>query len=420
MINSNKRIFSLKYKISLQIFFSCFIVLMLVKFLTPYLLNRDFIEKAKDEHYKRFSMDIQNYIEKNGEWGTDKSVLEFIDSVQPINRPPDPFTNHSSNDTPPLNKPPMNNPQQLKFGLTDQNGMALMPFFRYQPGDKVRESDIKKGTPILYKNEIVAYAIADGVAIISENNKEIVRVINQIINYNIILALFLAVIVGLTSGRQLTRSIRTLTSAAESLGRELNGQQVTNIKSNDEIGILTNVLNTMSLELEKSHSKIKDLSITDELTGLFNRRFFNEQVKILLPNSFRDKQPISLVLGDIDFFKQVNDNYSHVIGDEVLREVANIIRSSLREGDILARFGGEEMIMALHNADNNKAFSIIERMREKIQSFNWDSIAPGLKISMSFGICCKKLPTNYKEMLCIADKRLYKAKTSGRNRTIIE
>lgn len=415
MFKDSKRIFSLKYKISLQIFFSCFIVLMLVKFLTPYLLNRDFLKKAKDEHYKTFTMDIQDYIKKNGEWGTDKSVFEFIESVQPIHRPPDLRTNYSSND-----KPPINNPSQLQFGLTDQNGITLRAFFGYQLGDKVKESVLKKGKPILYKNEIVAYAIADGVAVISDNNKEIIKVINQIINYNIILALFLAVVVGLTSGRQLTGSIRTLTSTAESLGRELNGQQITNIKSNDEIGILTDVLNTMSLELEKSHLKIKDLSITDELTGLFNRRFFNEQVKILLANSFRDKQPISLVLGDIDFFKQVNDNYSHVIGDEVLREVANIIRSSLREGDILARFGGEEMIMALHDADNNKAFSVIERMRKNIQSFNWESIAPGLKISMSFGICCKKIPTNYKEMLCIADERLYKAKTSGRNRTIIE
>lgn len=405
---------SIKYKLSLLIFFSCVLVLMTIKLLTPYFLNRDFINKAKEEHYIRFSKEIQHFIATEGEWGTAAANGQFIDSIQP--------SEAKSNHIPggPRNSaPPSNNKQQFRFGLTDHNGIALIPFYRYKPGDKVSASDIKKGDAIYLKDVIVAYAISDGIATISEENKVLIKSINKIIDYNIIVALIIALIVGLSSGTKMTQSLIILTSAAKSLGEGLNGQQITNINSKDEIGVLANVLNKMSLELERSHNKIKELSVTDELTGLYNRRFFNEQLKVILPNSFRDNQPISLVLGDIDFFKNVNDDFSHLIGDDVLKEISTIINNCLREGDILARFGGEEFILALHDTDSETALLIIERIRIKIQNYNWEKLGIGLKISMSFGICTKKNPTDYKAMLQIADEKLYLAKTSGRNKTVI-
>ena len=102
-------------------------------------------------------------------------------------------------------------------------------------------------------------------------------------------------------------------------------------------------LNQKIVALEQANAHIKELSIRDELTGLYNRRHFNEQVIQLFSSAKRYKKYLSLMIGDVDFFKKVNDTFSHTIGDEVLKALANLLSDKRRDADIVSRYGGEEL-----------------------------------------------------------------------------
>jgi diguanylate cyclase (GGDEF) domain len=119
---------------------------------------------------------------------------------------------------------------------------------------------------------------------------------------------------------------------------------------------------------------------------------------------------------DIDFFKQVNDRFSHQVGDEVLRELAEILRSESRSNDIIGRYGGEEFVIILPETPLLKAVAACEKMRLIIQAHDWRKIHPDLSITVSIGVVELTSQENIDQLLSAADKKLYEAKRTGRNR----
>jgi diguanylate cyclase (GGDEF)-like protein len=168
-------------------------------------------------------------------------------------------------------------------------------------------------------------------------------------------------------------------------------------------------------EMGRQNALLEELSITDSLTGLYNHSHSIERLHQETSNSKRYGTPLTMMMLDIDLFKAVNDSYGHVAGDEVLKGVAEIIRSNVREGDIAGRYGGEEFILVLPNTPIEGGLAIAERIRSRVEENRWQ--IEELKITLSGGI--KSLedesPT---ELVIRADANLYTAKEQGRNRIV--
>jgi diguanylate cyclase (GGDEF)-like protein len=176
----------------------------------------------------------------------------------------------------------------------------------------------------------------------------------------------------------------------------------------------------VSIENVGLHETVERQAVTDELTGLFNRRRFQEAMATEVERAKRFQQPLGLVLLDIDDFKLVNDTYGHQQGDLVLREVARVLRDSSREIDEPARYGGEELAVVLPGTDLEGAYNLAERVRAGVETLDLPLLdgMGSLHITASFGVAT--LPGSADDMrglFAAADDALYRAKRAGKNRT---
>jgi diguanylate cyclase (GGDEF)-like protein len=153
----------------------------------------------------------------------------------------------------------------------------------------------------------------------------------------------------------------------------------------------------------------------DEKTGLYNNKFLTNVFGMEIEKAKRGQQKLSLLILDIDFFKKVNDKYGHVKGDEILAKLAKLLQKQSRRSDIVARFGGEEFVILLPQTNITKAKKFGTRLRNAIKN---NSFLKRHKINVSGGFSEFKKGDNQKRMLARADKALYKAKNSGRDRFI--
>ncbi len=175
-------------------------------------------------------------------------------------------------------------------------------------------------------------------------------------------------------------------------------------------------------ELEKLTEQLKRLSNTDQLTGLNNRRFFDETLAEEWERNGGYNRSLALILLDIDHFKSVNDTYGHPAGDHCLKEVAQLVKQGLRwPSDIAARYGGEEFCIILPETNYEGALTVAERIRESIERHTIETKAADLNVTVSLGIhCCVPSPHSSPEQLIKrADDALYAAKQQGRNRAIL-
>ncbi len=178
----------------------------------------------------------------------------------------------------------------------------------------------------------------------------------------------------------------------------------------------------VSVENVDLHETVQRQAVTDELTGLFNHRRFQEVMDVEVERARRYDQEMGLIMLDIDNFKRVNDTYGHMQGDMVLREVARVLRASAREIDEPARYGGEEMAVALPQTDLDGAYRFAERVRKRIEALELPLLEGDgiLRVTASFGAASLiSAPQSDKEgLVAAADAALYRAKRSGKNRTV--
>ncbi|TDK36951.1 PleD family two-component system response regulator [Rhizobium deserti] len=164
-----------------------------------------------------------------------------------------------------------------------------------------------------------------------------------------------------------------------------------------------------------------ELAVTDSLTGLHNRRYLDNHLKVLFNRAAARSRALSVCITDIDRFKSVNDTYGHDAGDEVLREFAARIRSTVRGADLACRYGGEEFVVVMPDTDAAAAASIAERLRDIIERspFHLKSTGTAINITASLGIACNSTGAETPDQLLKqADRALYEAKNAGRNRVV--
>jgi diguanylate cyclase (GGDEF)-like protein len=178
---------------------------------------------------------------------------------------------------------------------------------------------------------------------------------------------------------------------------------------------------TMRLQLHRANRELKRLAHEDALTGLANRRSFMDALEREVERSDRYTRPLSLVLLDMDFFKQVNDTHGHAAGDDVLRSAAGVLRSVCRDVDLAARLGGEELALLLPETDAAGAATVAERVRTRMESATHESPA-GQTFTVTASIGVASVPAGTKSgtaLLQAADEALYRAKGGGRNRVVM-
>ena len=170
--------------------------------------------------------------------------------------------------------------------------------------------------------------------------------------------------------------------------------------------------------LQEKNRQLRELANRDGLTGLYNHRYFHEQLSKDFLRAKRYHESLSCILLDIDYFKKFNDTYGHQTGDIVLSTLGQVIRDSIRDSDFAARYGGEEFALVLYHADRPTAINVAERLRQMVEHCEVRDKDHVLHVTISLGVATfpHEQISNPKQIVECADKALYKAKENGRNR----
>ena len=161
--------------------------------------------------------------------------------------------------------------------------------------------------------------------------------------------------------------------------------------------------------------RIERIASTDALTGLLNRQSLELLFQRAMFLSKRNEQPMSAILFDIDFFKRVNDTHGHLWGDKVIRGVADVARASVRESDVITRWGGEEYLVLLNNCSLAQAMDVAENLRAAVEQHDFGLPAPQLPVTISLGVAEYRRDESESAFFSRADSALYQAKQQGRN-----
>lgn len=205
----------------------------------------------------------------------------------------------------------------------------------------------------------------------------------------------------------------------------LVGQRVTSSDREglERMSMMTNELATLTIELRKrnvdlelANETIRELTRVDPLTNLANRRRFAEVLDTAMAVARRHQQPLSLISIDIDRFKSVNDAHGHDVGDQVLRNFADLMKESCRAEDLPVRLGGEEFLLLTPNTVVDEAYTLAERLRVKVAAAD---MPKGVQITASIGVTQLQPQDTYFAFLKRADMGMYEAKSGGRNKTVV-
>jgi len=244
---------------------------------------------------------------------------------------------------------------------------------------------------------------------------EAYRQVTRLRNVTVLIVTALLVGVGLLAyflGLLITRPLDRLTRGA---ARVAEGDLEVDlpVMSGGELGYVTEVFNDMVKRLRESRRELERLSITDHLTGLYNRRYLMETLANEVRRSHRLEHPCALLMADVDHFKQYNDAYGHLAGDEALARVATILKEATRDVDCAARYGGEEFVVLMPETEAAGAAATAQRIRARLAG---DALVGG-KLTLSIGLAQFPGDADAAEaLLAVADAALYQAKREGRDR----
>ncbi|MFX4261735.1 GGDEF domain-containing protein [Pelotomaculum propionicicum] len=262
----------------------------------------------------------------------------------------------------------------------------------------------------------------------------------------LVMIFFLPVVI--LAARKISYPLEVLAEGADEISRGNYGFTL-DLSSNHEINILAQSFNRMSTklkeqrevllkqislleaqkqeiaaqneELAEANARLELIAITDQLTGAYNRRYIMREIEQELAISIRHGLPLSITMIDIDHFKEINDTHGHQVGDEVLKEVVQVLSSSMRTSDLLGRYGGEEFIVIAPLTAHHEALVLAERLRETVSKWPFETTYGFLKLTISLGVATYDGKTEaypstlLEQLLARADAELYKAKSSGRN-----
>lgn len=446
---------SLRQKFVLALLATSLAVVALSGWVAHTLLLQRFGQLELERSFQAFKRDVGAYVEAYGSWENAQRSENFggftrrfhADSRPsgvwgtgeqppgPGEAPPQPI--------PPDEEPPPGTPSAeapsggselgggppFRFLLYDPQGRVVMGDESYAVGQAVPPTLRASASPISVQGHVVVWAVPLSTPNLTARDRAYIATINQTLLYAAMVACILALLFGWICGDALSAELRKLTAALRAVS-EGQLQHRVQVRSRDEVGCLAEAFNRMSEDLARTHAELqrsteevraqaallKEQSIRDPLTLVYNRRFFAEQAEQLYAQAVRYEHPLTVMIGDIDEFKRINDRFSHAVGDEVLRQIAQVLQSGTRASDVLARYGGEEFVIAFSETPLQSAAELCERLRARVEAHPWSVVHPDLRVTISMGLSDERTLGSVETMLAAADRRLYQAKASGRNR----
>jgi diguanylate cyclase (GGDEF)-like protein len=316
---------------------------------------------------------------------------------------------------PPHGEPPRGRGEPpFRFILADADYRVLLGGGQFHPGEQLPQALRTSARPIVVDGREVAYMSSEGVPTATPQEQQYLDAMMSSLRAGVVAAAVLAVGLGLLLSRGLSGRVGKLTQAVRAMHKGELRQQVP-VSGRDEVAELAAAFNEMSERLAHQAEQLRELSIRDALTQLYNRRHYDEQALSLYKQAVRHRRPLALAICDIDHFKRINDKCSHATGDQVLRQVAELLRSHMRQSDLAARYGGEEFVLAFPETAGAQAAALCDKLRGVIEAHDWTTIHPDLQVTMSMGVCDDMSQRSAEAMLQKADVQLYRAKESGRN-----
>jgi len=416
----------LQGKVTATVLLVSFVTTAMVGGAAYWMVMREFTASIQEHAFLHFQADMTGYINTYGSYEAARKAEPFTMYVMrsnPGRKPPEDGEGFHllRKDNPPF-----------RFLLTDQAGRVLEPVGEYRAGDTITKSVLDQGIALEVGGRTVGIAIPVGEGVLSDSDRMYLKAVRHSLITSIFLAGPFALLIGLVLGRRIASPLRELTNTIRSMHADGDLRREVPVRSSDEIGMLAESFNTMTDELALVHEELRDssariqeqalemkeLSIRDHLTGLYNRRYFDEQAEKVYSNMVRYEHPLSVMICDLDHFKKVNDKYSHALGDEVLKRFAVIVAENTRAADIAARYGGEEFVVLFPETEGADALVSCEKLRRSVEEYDWDELQDGLRVTISIGLTDNIALGSVEKMLKEADERLHRAKEGGRNRLV--
>ncbi len=242
----------------------------------------------------------------------------------------------------------------------------------------------------------------------------------SVLRYNMlaIAAMIAAVaVVVYSGGYHIAKPIRELANATRKIAA--GEMSLITLRRNDEIGTLAASFNIMVEAVQRRDAALRELAVTDGLTGLYNQRHFKAELEKTLKGAARYNRKVSLILADVDFFKHYNDNHGHSAGDMALKAVATALAKSSREVDFPGRYGGEEFVVILPETEFKDALTVAERLRRNVaqETIPYEETQPNGDVTVSIGVATyPDHAVDSASLIEAADRAMYEAKKNGRNR----
>lgn len=451
-------LYSLRNKLIAALLFASLAAALAVGGTAHWLLMQDFDAAAREQSFNNFYADLQAYLVEYGTWENAERSEPFPEFVRrqrgfgrtspgggprddfgpppPEAGPPDmgdrPPPPEAGMEPPGGGSPGLHRGIRFRFLLADPQGRVLHPNGAYHEGQQLEDDILRQARPVSVNGKVEVLAIPIGTPQLSAQDRTYLDLMRKALLRGILVAGVVSIVLGFLLGGRFGARIKELTMAIQSMRTDGELLQQVPVRTLDEMGQLATAFNRMSSELAQAHAELtrkteqvqlqseqlKELSIRDPLTQLFNRRHFDEQAALLYQQAIRHGRAFSVMVGDLDHFKSINDNFSHATGDEVLRRVAGLMRANTRSSDVVARYGGEEFVIAFVESTAQQAAVRCEELRCAIEQYPWHEIDPELRVTMSMGLCDDAAQGNVEKMLAVADARLYEAKHGGRNRVV--
>ena len=277
-------------------------------------------------------------------------------------------------------------------------------------------ADGDKVIGILTLLEHVDYAV-----VLERNYDDLFAELLDLRNLALKLVLLLLAIMGFVAWfitRGILRPLEALKSSAEAVAAG-DMEIKLPVTSRDELGIATMAFNQMVEQLRYQREELEQLTVTDSLTGLANRKMILDTIEDHIERYHRFGLCFSLLMIDVDFFKKINDKHGHLAGDAALTHLSSLFTELIRSIDMAARYGGEEFLILLEGTETNDAVTTAERIRSVIENSETEHNGKRIKFTISIGVAQVSSPDqDVDDLVQLADEAMYKAKQAGRNRTV--